>query len=243
MSPALRQLFADPWVWVIAFGLAGLLQLYIKRRITSGVDHQFAVRLEDHRQSLRLTAEAARYDFEQRLAQKNLYSARAHEAAVEVYRACREAHGLCLNLRGFSMDLTFEEFDTKDLIEYMRSHQFPNGKQQEILNLAKNDRDEAMKELRSYLRIMRFQAADKALVEARNVTYLNELYFDDEIVKALNLLFGRLGEWMTFIQFPPETPEERKMRPRKETITEALDELHEIMRDRLRGEPGDLRSK
>lgn len=234
MSSVFRQLLADPTVWLAFATSAGLLHLYMRNRITKGVDHHFALKLEDHRQSLRLAAESARYDFERSLAKANLYSSRAHEAAVQVYRSLREAHGSCLNLSAARQDLTFEEFNRDDLKEHMTRYEVPKGKQDEILERLGTDRVSAIEDLKAYLRMLEVQRAERDLALAKNVSYENELYFDDDAIEAIESLFDALNRWMLFIRFPPERGE-REGVPTAAEIDARLDTVHSVLREKLQG--------
>ena len=204
MSETLRSVLTNPVFYLVLLLVAGLARLYLKRLITAGVSHQFALRLEDHKQSLRLAAEAARYDYEHRLSQINLYATNRHAAAVEVYRALRVAHGRCVNLRGIRQDLTFEEFNESDLADYMLSYQVPTGKMEEILGRLRIDRADAIEDMRKYLQMLDVQEAQNELGRAKNISYLNELYFDDEVIVVINDCLDILDEWMAYIHFPPE---------------------------------------
>jgi hypothetical protein len=234
MSDTLRGLLSDPVTYLFIAAAIGLVHLYLKRRIAAGVDHQFAVRLEDHRQSLHLAAEASRYQQEQLLSKRNLYASNAHGAAVEVYRALRLAHGACVNLRGFRQGLTFEEFNATDLKEYMSSHQVPKGQQEEILGRLANDRAGAIRDMRAYIRIMEVQDAERTLGEAQNTVMLNELYFDDAVIETINSFFKVMNEWMAFIQVPAEA-HERALVPTTAQMQQALEAVHTVLRERLSG--------
>lgn len=243
MSDTLVELLLDPFAYGLATALVIALatalfwvgRTYLQRRIDAGVDHQFAIRLEDHKQSLHLAAESARYHFERELAQANLYTSKGHTAAVEVFQAIRVAHGSCLNLLGLTKGLTFEEFNEKDLADLMARRKVPDGKQQSILMQTRAGEPAGIAELKGYLRMLDEQSAERDLGEAKNATYLNELYFDDATIEAFNRFFGVMDEWMLAIEYPPETPAERTQRPTRKQAMEALEAVHTVLRDRLRG--------
>ena len=236
MSETLLAFLSDTSKYVLlAVAGWGILHFYIKKRIESGVSHQFDLRLEDHKQSLRLSAEAARYDYEHRLSKANLYAQNRHDAALEVYRALRIAHGLCVNLRGIQEGLTFEEFNRDDLVDYMESLDVPKGKQEEILGRLESDRAGAIADMQRYLRILQVHEAHTKLGEAKNKSFLNELYFDDQVITAINKFISIMDKWMLYIRFPPDR-HERKDIPTGDKMFEALHSIHSVLRDRLSGE-------
>jgi hypothetical protein len=182
--------------------------------------------------------EAAKYQYEQRLSQANLYMTNSHAAAVEVYRAMRVAHGACVNLRGVRQDLTFEEFNRDDLTAYMTRREVPQGKQEEILERLDTARDRGISEMRGYLRMLEVQEAERKLGEAQNETFLNELYFDDAVIETFNHFFSIMRKWMFHIQFPPGSFQRSDV-PTNEEMQAALEAVHTALRDRLRGKDGD----
>jgi len=234
MSETLSALLTDPWLYLIVLVVAGLARWYLKRRIEAGVDHHFSLRLEDHKQALGLAAQTARYGFEQQLLVVNLYAEKRHTAAVDVYKALRIAHGLCTGMTGFRQELTFEEFNDADLREYMTDRKVPRGKQDEIVERLVTDRTDAIGEMRNYVRMLERQEASNELRRARNTTYLNELYFDDETIAALDEFFALMDQWMFQFYFPRER-ERRSDLPTMNQMRDALEAIHDLLRSRLSG--------
>ncbi len=237
MLESLRALLSDPWTYgfVAALGVVlGLIRLYLERRIVAGVDHRFAERLEAHKQSLQMTADVARYELEKDLSLSNLYTANQHVAAVEVYRAIRQAHGYCANLRGVRQQLTFEEFNRADLAAHMTRFEVPQGKQDEVLVVLGQDRSAAIENMREYLRLMEVQRAESKLGEAKNATYLNELYFEDATIDVIDSFFRVLDDWMAYIVLPAKGEAQGDL-PHKDSLDEALEAVQVALRAHLQG--------
>jgi hypothetical protein len=129
-----ERLLADPLLYILG-AVLGLGSLYMRRLIEKGVDHRFEERLQDHKHSLEVATEQAKYEFQRQLADFNLYAVKRHNAAETIYAAVRVAHGHVVNLFGLARGLTFQEYDDKDITAYMTAKEVPSGKQAEILAL------------------------------------------------------------------------------------------------------------
>lgn len=226
-------LLRDPIFYAItvalAGGLFGFLRQYIERRIQSGVDARFALKLESHKHELQLLAEATKFDFQRRLTDVTQYAAKKHAASAEVYAALRVAHGAALNLRGLRQELTFEEFNADDLAKHMAARNVPLGMQERVIQGVATNRAKAIEEMRQYLRVMDYQDAERKFHAARNAALLNDLYFPDAVVEAINSFFDLLADWFAWVA-EPRRPGEEGAAPTKKPITAALEKVHGLMR-------------
>jgi len=229
-------LLRDPIFYGIAVvlggGLFGLLRQYIERRIQAGVDARFALRLESYKHELQLVAEATKFDFQRRLSDVTQYAAKKHAASAEVYAAMRLAHGAALGLRGFRQEFTFEEFNRDDLAKHMASRDVPLGMQERILSGLAHDRAKAIDEMKNYLRVMDRQDAERKFHMARNAALLNDLYFNDKVVEAINGFFDLLADWFASVS-GTATVWAGGSGPTKKTITAAIESVHAHMRSDL----------
>jgi hypothetical protein len=203
---------------------------YVERFARQSLEKQ----LETHRHELQLQAEAARFDFQRRLTDAGHYIGKRHEAAAEVYRAYREAHGLVMRLRGFSSMLTYEEFNREDMQRVMETREVPLGKQEDILSLWDTDREAAKRKWRPYERMLDIQYADRKLREATNAAMLNELYFPDEVIRAIDALHAHLVDWLNVAEHPP-APGEKVAVPPRAAVQATFEHLHTVLRDLLAG--------
>ena len=235
MTDALRSLLSDPFTYLIVLATGWAAKVWLERRITSKVDAQFAKQLETHKHELSLIAETVRFEHQKRLMDANLYASKKHGAAALIYGKFREAHGLISNYNGFRVSLTFEEFNVADLAEYMTSRQVPRGMQDQILTEWHQDKDKGIAKMKKYLRMLELQEAERAFQEAKNVTYLNELYLSDSAIKAIDSLVEVLGKVLTYFQFPPERGEKVE-RPSTTDLDRALEVVHTAVRGELSGE-------
>jgi hypothetical protein len=199
--------------------------------VTGRVNTEFAKQLESHKHQLELAADSARFDFQRRLSEFNIYASKKHKIAAQVYEKVRIAHGRIIDVTGLSRELTFEEFDVSDISEHMTSLGFPNGKREEIVNLWRPDRAAALDKLRPYLRMLKIQSAERSLAEAQNCAYSGELYLSDQIIEKLNSLLTELTFRLATVQ--SQSGEEFERPP--EQLATALESLRDTFHAELGG--------
>ena len=74
-----------PVLGLAVIGLFGWLgRMAIEKFVARGIDQRFDERLEDHKHSLGLITEQARYEYQRDLANFNLYAVKRHAAAEAV---------------------------------------------------------------------------------------------------------------------------------------------------------------
>jgi hypothetical protein len=216
VSAAVAWPFVKPWI-----------EKLVDRRL----DYAFASRLESHKHELGLVAEAAKYDFQKKLANVSLLVTRRHRAYTRAYRAIRAAHGLIVNQRGIRKSPTFEEYNTADVEAYLRGRKAPEGFIDEITDLWDSDRTAATARLVPYARMLELQAAENAFIRAKNELYLNELYFSDPVVEACSRFVDVGSEALAELEYPsPTSAEWRRLR---DELTASLEQIHTAMRAEL----------
>jgi len=200
---------------------------FLERRISAGVDSRFAKRLEDHKHKLAMLSEAAQHEYRKDIAEFNLFVQKKHTVLPEVYSNFRIAHGAILNLMGLQRTPTFEEFDERDIEDYMTEHELRDGKKQEVLEHWHRDRDGAVKDLNTYLRMVKIQRARVKLDEAKNYWLLNELYMSKEANEACQKLSTNLGVYLFDVEHPPRRGEELT-RTTNEQCDQALENIKQV---------------
>ncbi len=223
------------------FGLVLLVWLgrrWLETRVAAGVETQFAERLEKHKHELEMLGEAARHTYQKRITEFGLFVEKKHAVVAEVYSQFRVAHGGVIDLRGLGRMLTFEEFNTNDITDYMKKRGITDGKQREVLSRWDSDRARVIQDdLRPYLRMLDIQEAGKTLAEARNSWLLNELYFSTQTNEAARELSLTLGHFIDDTEDPPKPGEGRK-RTSFDECSDALASLKTAMRAELTGKMG-----
>ncbi len=188
------------WVATGALAVGGLLlwavKIYIEKKISTGVAHNFSKHLEKYRHDLSIEVEKARTNFQAELADINLYLSRKHESIEKVFTSILVAHGAVTGLLGFAHSLTFQEYNGDDIWKYMEKRRFPKGKREEILSFWDTDRRKATAILEPYSRMFDVQNARRKLDEATNQMLLGEIYLTDDIIAKSKELFKNLTDWL-----------------------------------------------
>lgn len=206
-----------PWVyWTAGPGLvaiiAWLLRLYVKKT----VDHQFALRIESHKSELQMMVEQERFALQRKLAATGLYLEKQHAGAAEIYRAVRVAHGAVAGLFGAQASWNFDNCNQQDLERILEKFDVLEGKKEELITTWESDRAEGVDAIKQYLFSLRIPRAESKLQEARNLMYLNEIYFSDATIRAFDAFVRKCLEWIMRATFPPEPGERIKMVSRAE---------------------------
>src|SRR5690606_8044507 len=109
----------------------------------------------------------------------NLYFERQHAAVGEIYSAVRTAHGYVSTLRGATEIPDLSDCNEADLRDFMKHHDFLEGKKDEIIERWKSNKMEGLALIQEHIDVLRAPRADVKLQEARNVMYRNEIYLTD----------------------------------------------------------------
>jgi hypothetical protein len=211
-----------------------LPQTVDRKLVDKRLDFEFAARLETHRNDLGLITESARYDYQKKLANVSLHTTHRHDAYAKAYRAIRMAHGLIVNQRGLRKAPTFEEYNRADVEAYLQLREAPKGFIEEIIGLWSTDRGLAKAKLVPYARMLELQGAERAFGKAKNLLYLNELYFSDSVVEACSEFVDIGSAALAELEYPSETSREwHELRGR---LNKALERVHTVMRSDLAAE-------
>jgi len=229
-----------PLEWIIplgTLGLAGALwigKIAVEKLVARGVDQRFDRRLEDHRHSLAMSAEHARFDLQRDLANFHLYTGKRYAAAESVYTKVRIAHGSVAGLFGVKETPTFQEYTKSEIDAYLVSRDLAEGMRLQILGTWDTDRNASLAVLNPYLRMLEVQSAHQDLIAAQNEIFLNELYMSEAAGKVLNELFAMLGDWVYIAKNPTHGLQRKYTRAQ---LQAALTAVHQLLRAELRDGP------
>lgn len=180
-----------------------LLRKYFSRRI----EYDFAKRLAHFKYELDSAAEQSRFDYHRRLQDFNLYTCKKHEAYIELHRLLLRADGSVSGLVGVRQELTYEEFDRGDIERVLRDRQIPNGKIEEILQQWDDNPKTAVENMTEYFRVLEFQQARRAISDAQNYFWLNNLYLSDALCTEVRRTLKKLIELRAHYEYPQPTQE------------------------------------
>lgn len=234
MLDQLLALIANPWFYVVGAAAAAAARVGAKRLIENAVDHRFAAKLESHKHDLQLIAEVERFRLQRELAGASLYLQRQHSAAAEIYAAIRVAHGAVSGLFGFQRGLSLDGCNETDVRELLSRVEITHGKQEELIAIWHRNNTEGAEAIAAHLRDLAVPRAENELQRARNLMYVNEIYFGDATIVAFDAFVAESNKWILRRAYPPERGQ--RVEPvSREALDAALATVQETLRAELSG--------
>ncbi|WP_342436696.1 hypothetical protein NSS79_25690 [Paenibacillus sp. FSL L8-0436] len=178
----------------VAALITGLSQWLIKNNAEKN--------LENHKQKLNIHTENLKFDLQKKIHDYGLYSVKRHEIYPELFKLLLLADGNVHSLYGFRRTLSFKEFNKDDIKIFMQARKVSEGKQNEVLNLWDEHKEDAIDELEAYLRVLEIQDARRSLIEAKNYLLLSDLFLSESVSLKSDELFRTLNTILVFIEFP-----------------------------------------
>ena len=184
-----------------------------KKYYGTKIENTFQRSMESYKQELIVATENAKFDFQRKIQDFNLFTTKKHEVYGELNKLLLTAEGGILNLYGLRTELSYEEYNREDLKKLMDREGFPEGKMDEILKFFDaNDKFNAILLMKHFLRIKEFRDANNELINARNFFWASIFYFSNEVEEKIKVIFIKLAALLI----------------RQEQIFQAPDTAHEL---------------
>ncbi|MFA5839866.1 MAG: hypothetical protein WC890_04325 [Candidatus Margulisiibacteriota bacterium] len=211
-----------------------LLCTPLKKIFFTFIDSYFDKKLEEHKHALSLITENAKFDYQKKLSDFNLYVQKKHQIYSELFKYIMIADGKVAGLRGCKEFPTFQEYNKMDIEEYLLKLKVPRGKIEDIINIWVADNDLAKKEVRIYLDLAGFNNAKKALIEANNCYWLSVIYLSEAVNNECRPLLDKISSLLTIYEFKEASSEFNKdSKTLKEEIAALISSLTSIMKKEL----------
>jgi len=223
-------------------GSLALARILLPHYLTKRVDAQFDRQLELHKHELQRVLEQDKFDLRRKLTAGSLFMQKQHAAAAESYSAIRWAHGEISGLFGMQNSLLLEECDRKELLNILFHYKIPGGKSSDLLSEWELDPKTGLAAIRKEIFNTRGRRAEAKLDEARNLMYLNEIYFSDTTRVAFDAFVAVCREWLMKSASPPERGMPYKPYSRPE-LNGALESVRRAMRNELTNPTSELEPK
>ncbi len=184
--------------YIILFGIpssiTSLVIYLFKKYYEKKIEITLQQKLESYKQELTIATENAKFDYQRKIQDFNLFATKKHEVYGEMNKLMLIAEGKILNLYGLRTELKYEEYNSNDFQNLMEKERFPNGKISEIIDLInQGDREKAIQNMRHFRRIKEFQDSSNSLINARNYFWASNFYFSNEVEKELKIIFDKLS--------------------------------------------------
>jgi hypothetical protein len=210
---------------------SGIVTVGIQTFLKGGINNYYNKKIELFKDDVAKLSEFRRLDFERKIFDFGQYASKRHEVYPLVYKQLLIAKSDIFSMRGYFKDLTFEEYNTEDITEYLVKRKVPKGKISEITSIWDTNREQALLVMRKYLSLFKNNEIEDELIKARNLFLEFELFMSDFLSEHINLLLGALSDLFLIYQIGTTTHQEaQKIR---EEITVAFEILKKTMKDEL----------
>ncbi|MCG6154160.1 hypothetical protein [Leptospira bandrabouensis] len=198
--------------------LESALLLFISRLIIKKfIENIFIKKIELTKHELNTSIEELKYRLQIDLLNVKIILEKQHLIYAEMYAKLLSSHGKIRPLFGMLREhLTFEEYNSEDMENYLKNNRVPNGKISEILTLFESDKNNATNETRRYIRMIEFENAKISMSEFSNFFWLNEFYLNENFRTSFNNLRLQMHSLLSDYEIANNFPELRSI----ETISE-----------------------
>ena len=178
----------------IPTAITTLIIFIFKKYYGTKIENTFQRSMESYKQELIVATENAKFDFQRKIQDFNLFTTKKHEVYGELNKLLVIAEGNILNLYGLRTELSYEEYNKNDLTNLMEKEGFPEGKMNEIIKLFEvGDKYKAILLMKHFLRIKEFRDANNVLITARNFFWASIFYFSNEVEEKIKIIFEKLA--------------------------------------------------
>jgi len=184
---------------VVGIIVFGALNRFAERAATQAFDK----RLEDHKHELSLASAAAQLEHQRKLADFVQFTTQRHIIYPRIYRRLVMAEGLITRLGGgFGFIPNFTTYSLEDVDALAKELITTSEEMEEVRALWDEDRESGVKKLEHVFDQSRRRTAERSLNTFRNAQTLNELYYSDEVMAALNDAWMALTQLQVVVRYP-----------------------------------------
>lgn len=205
---------------------------FLKGLIKKKVDIVFDKKLEDHKHGLTIITEKTKHEFQKNIHSFTLYNTEKHSIYPELYKSLLVTKGKVDSLR-IAGRMSFRGCNEQDIMNYMASKNFPDGKVEEILELWRESlKDEATIHLNKYGKYLEEIDAHSEIQNCYNHFFENELFLSNELSDKIQKFINRVYDLYNNYLFPDV--DTRKTNPQlKKELDERITEIKNLMRQEL----------
>jgi len=177
------------------------LLIFLFQHLTKrSISHYFDKKIKGYEHDLNLKSEQAKFDYQRKIQDFNLYTTNKHKSYIELYDQLLKAYGAVTTLTGLIYIPTFEEYNNNDLLKYLQERKIPEGKIDDILNLWDRDKEKAKKEIFKYDHLRNVMLAKNNLQEAQNIYWRAQLYFSEDVINKTKIVIDKLWKIQIYEQ-------------------------------------------
>lgn len=174
-------------------GFSALMLFIFKESLKRLLDRSLQKNVAEYKHELDTQKEVIKLEIQKNAFSSQMATTSIYKIYPELFQKFRIAQGDIASLCGVTNELTFEEYNAQDIRGYLESQKIPNGKIEELIEQISENRENGIRRMKAYMRGIRRNQIDRALMQAKNFQYLNSIFCSDEVVAILN----NLGDTLT----------------------------------------------
>lgn len=211
--------------------IIGLSIWLFKESIKTSLKLDMEERLNVQRADLDRVRDNLQFQFQQAILSIQLKTQKTHEIYPELFGKVKIAEGAIGRLLGGRESPTWQEHSIEDLRIVMARKNVVSGQVEKLARAIEEDREEGLKEMNKYLRMLEYNESKSILQEAKNYLILNSLYMTDEIADDCHEVCKQL--WHAIVDANPEYVQWDSYQKKLEKCEELIDVMKSKMRIEL----------
>ena len=227
----------NDWLWLAILAILVIFYKTVLPKATEEyIKHQFASSLEEHKHKLNSLSDTAKFEYQRKLADFNYFAAKKHEHYGGVFSLITEAKFSVFRLRGAYTMPSFAEHNCDDIRRYLEQLVLPEGKIEEIVSWWNaGEREQAIREIRHYIRIKRYRTADSSIGEAYKAYYAAKLFLSNEVDEMLDGFLDDLNNLYSIYETTADFPD-AEMAEEARTLREKLESSYKDLCHKMKTE-------
>lgn len=158
-----------------------LITPFVKKIFNNYIDNRFDKNKIKYEHDLNLITENARFDFQRKIYDFNIFSSKRHEIYAELYKKILIIQGTVLNLMGLRESIDLMTLDKHSVREFLRINNFNEALINEAIEIWDSDRKTIVNKIKNRLRNKEFNDADFEIIKTYNFFLESKLYLSDDI--------------------------------------------------------------
>ncbi len=181
-----------------------------KKLINKYIDIRFDKNKIKYEHDLGLITENARFDFQRKIYDFNIFSLKRHEIYAKLYKKILTIQGSVLSLMGFRESVDLMTIDKNNIKEFLKRNNFNESHINELIENWDSDRKTIVDKINNQLRNKEFNDAELELIKTNNYFLESKLFLSEniddtstKIISDVRSLF-HIYKMSHYYQFYPE---------------------------------------
>ncbi|MET3851425.1 hypothetical protein [Paenibacillus sp. OAE614] len=159
---------------------------------------------DKYKQELNADIERLKHQQQRTYKDFELYTSKKHERYPELYKNIEIAYGAILSLHGYYRDISFENTNKEDVMEYLKELRITKMDINEVDSLWPDDQSSpnqhVIKKVNSIRTLIKRNEAHEKWSEANDTLIFNELYLSEEVALQCRKLLNAMWDYLEAIE-------------------------------------------